>query len=370
MSSLLSLARTLFLVMLLAAGSYFIHLDTRRLVLRPVERMVERVREMAEDPLLQANLRLGGLPPPPPPAAAAAGREAAGGGGEGAAPSSKEHGRGEGERHWGDGGRGGGEPLPASTAVVVVSSGAEAGDVAVAGRLQRCAHAARRAAAAALSALRRRCLDAWTAARRALRNASARVRAWRMAAALDSSLITDGGGRGGAGNGDEGEQGQYETQLLESSVYKICALLAVGFGDAGAEVIAENIREGGDLNPMVPGKKTVSTVSFYVGLVVCGGGGGSVKRAACVARETLWFCASLLSHSPDKLTLYSNTQPIPPTKGGRLWVLRHPPVHGYDRGAAGGGDGVCQLDSPHRARGGGGQVRGLRGHSWLAAPVL
>jgi hypothetical protein len=40
-------------------------------------------------------------------------------------------------------------------------------------------------------------------------------------------------------------------------VFKICALLAVGFGDAGAEVIAENMREGGDLNPMVPGKRTV-----------------------------------------------------------------------------------------------------------------
>ena len=39
---------------------------------------------------------------------------------------------------------------------------------------------------------------------------------------------------------------------------KICALLAVGFGDAGAEVIAENIRCcEGDLNPMVPGKRTV-----------------------------------------------------------------------------------------------------------------
>ena len=32
------------------------------------------------------------------------------------------------------------------------------------------------------------------------------------------------------------------------------ALLAVGFGDAGAEIIAENIRKKGDLNPMVPGR--------------------------------------------------------------------------------------------------------------------
>lgn len=53
-------------------------------------------------------------------------------------------------------------------------------------------------------------------------------------------------------------QGQYETRLLEQSIYKICALLAVGFGDAGAEVIAENIKKEGDLNPCMPGKKTVS----------------------------------------------------------------------------------------------------------------
>jgi hypothetical protein len=54
-SSLLSLARTLFLVLLLAAGAAALSLDSRRLVLRPVERMVDRVREMAEDPLRQAR---------------------------------------------------------------------------------------------------------------------------------------------------------------------------------------------------------------------------------------------------------------------------------------------------------------------------
>lgn len=58
---MLSLARTLFLVLLLAAGSYFIHRDTRRLVLRPVERMVGRVREMAEDPLMQVRMKSGKL---------------------------------------------------------------------------------------------------------------------------------------------------------------------------------------------------------------------------------------------------------------------------------------------------------------------
>ena len=41
-----------------------------------------------------------------------------------------------------------------------------------------------------------------------------------------------------------------------------CSLLAVGFGDAGAEVIANNIRSGGDLNPMIPGNKVVAIFGF------------------------------------------------------------------------------------------------------------
>jgi hypothetical protein len=94
-----------------------------------------------------------------------------------------------------------------------------------------------------------------TVARNELWRAVAWVEAVRAAAALAPALFPDRSG--GGGGGGAGDQGQYETRLLESAVYKICALLAVGFGDAGAEVIAENIREGGDLNPMVPGKRTV-----------------------------------------------------------------------------------------------------------------
>lgn len=54
----------------------------------------------------------------------------------------------------------------------------------------------------------------------------------------------------------------YETQVLENSIQKIGALLAVGFGDAGAEIIAENIKNEGDINPMVPGRKTVAVFGF------------------------------------------------------------------------------------------------------------
>ncbi|KAI7843293.1 hypothetical protein COHA_003125 [Chlorella ohadii] len=53
-----------------------------------------------------------------------------------------------------------------------------------------------------------------------------------------------------------------ETQVLEQSIHKICSLLSVGFGEAGAEVIADNIKSGGDLNPMVPGRKVAAIFGF------------------------------------------------------------------------------------------------------------
>ena len=53
-----------------------------------------------------------------------------------------------------------------------------------------------------------------------------------------------------------------QTRVLEQSVTKICSLLSVGFGEAGAEVIADNIRSGGDLNPMVPGRKVRAIFGF------------------------------------------------------------------------------------------------------------
>ncbi len=40
------------------------------------------------------------------------------------------------------------------------------------------------------------------------------------------------------------------------------SLMAVGFGDAGAEIIADNMRSGGDLNPLVPGQKVTAIFGF------------------------------------------------------------------------------------------------------------
>ena len=42
----------------------------------------------------------------------------------------------------------------------------------------------------------------------------------------------------------------------------ILASWQVGFGEAGAEVIADNIKSGGDLNPMVPGRRVMAVFGF------------------------------------------------------------------------------------------------------------
>ena len=46
----------------------------------------------------------------------------------------------------------------------------------------------------------------------------------------------------------------FETMLLESTLAKIGALMQVGFGAAGAEIIGKNMGTG-KLNPMVAGTK-------------------------------------------------------------------------------------------------------------------
>ena len=44
-----------------------------------------------------------------------------------------------------------------------------------------------------------------------------------------------------------------ETVLLEQTIVKIGALLALGFGEAGSKIIADNMAKGGDVDPMLPG---------------------------------------------------------------------------------------------------------------------
>ena len=70
------------------------------------------------------------------------------------------------------------------------------------------------------------------------------------------------GGRPKLDRGVPARERLMETRILETAIAKICSLMAVGFGDAGAEVIADNMRSGGDLNPMVPGRRVCAVFGF------------------------------------------------------------------------------------------------------------
>lgn len=52
-----------------------------------------------------------------------------------------------------------------------------------------------------------------------------------------------------------------EIQLLENTFVKIANLIQIGFGEAGAEIIAENM-PAGDFNPMIAGKKIHAVFGF------------------------------------------------------------------------------------------------------------
>lgn len=66
----------------------------------------------------------------------------------------------------------------------------------------------------------------------------------------------------GAGNGKaQGES--YETAILEKTIIKIGGLLALGFGEAGAEIIAKNMHTAdGNINAMIEGRKMEAIFGF------------------------------------------------------------------------------------------------------------
>ena len=63
-------------------------------------------------------------------------------------------------------------------------------------------------------------------------------------------------------NKKKDHDGPYETIILEQTIIKIGALLAIGFGEAGSNIIAENMEKSGEVNPMLPGKKCVAFFGF------------------------------------------------------------------------------------------------------------
>lgn len=69
--------------------------------------------------------------------------------------------------------------------------------------------------------------------------------------ARDESIVKDQD----AGDGNE-------TVDIENAIVKIGGLLALGFGDAGSEIVAQNIAMSGDINPMLPGKRKLAIFGF------------------------------------------------------------------------------------------------------------
>jgi class 3 adenylate cyclase len=60
--------------------------------------------------------------------------------------------------------------------------------------------------------------------------------------------------------------GDYETHVVQLAIEKITALLRIGFGVAGAEIISSNMSVEGNgsacLNPMIPGKRVYALFGF------------------------------------------------------------------------------------------------------------
>ena len=58
------------------------------------------------------------------------------------------------------------------------------------------------------------------------------------------------------------DQENFETVILEKTIAKIGALLALGFGETGAEIISNNLQIDGEIDNMIPGKRVVAIFGF------------------------------------------------------------------------------------------------------------
>jgi len=57
---------------------------------------------------------------------------------------------------------------------------------------------------------------------------------------------------------------RYETDALKMSLAKIATMLQVGFGEAGNNLVAENLKKGDTVDPMVPGRKLLGAYGFCI----------------------------------------------------------------------------------------------------------
>jgi class 3 adenylate cyclase len=63
---------------------------------------------------------------------------------------------------------------------------------------------------------------------------------------------------------EEVKEIKYETDALKMSLGKIATMLQVGFGEAGNNLVAENLKKGDTVDPMVPGRKLLGAYGFCI----------------------------------------------------------------------------------------------------------
>ncbi|CAD8115536.1 unnamed protein product [Paramecium primaurelia] len=61
---------------------------------------------------------------------------------------------------------------------------------------------------------------------------------------------------------EDKEDEKLETVILQKLIVKIGSLLALGFGEAGSQIIAQNMGANASINPMLPGKKVMAIFGF------------------------------------------------------------------------------------------------------------
>jgi hypothetical protein len=72
--------------------------------------------------------------------------------------------------------------------------------------------------------------------------------------ALEEQELAEGGARK--------KKELLETEMLQQTLVKIGGLLALGFGEAGSQIISKNMSGDNDINPMLPGQKIISIFGF------------------------------------------------------------------------------------------------------------
>lgn len=63
-------------------------------------------------------------------------------------------------------------------------------------------------------------------------------------------------------DGGKKKEATNDAMILEQTIVKVGALLALGFGEAGVKIISENMGHTGDVDPMIPGNKVVAIFGF------------------------------------------------------------------------------------------------------------